>query len=46
MLVYDHYVLLEATWVGWGLTIVDDDGPPGTVDPDGVVDHLTIRGAL
>ncbi len=46
MLVYDHYVLLEATWVGWGLTIVDDDGPPGSVDPDGVVDHLTVRGAL
>ncbi len=46
MLVYDHYVLLEATWVGWGLTIVDDDGPPGTVEPDGIVDHLTVRGAL
>jgi hypothetical protein len=46
MLVYDHYVLLEATWVGWGLTIVDDDGPPGEVDPDGIVDHLMVSGAL
>lgn len=46
MLVYDHYVLLEATWVGWGITIVDDDGPPGEVDPDGYVDHLSVSGAL
>jgi hypothetical protein len=45
-LVYDHYVLLEATWIGWGLTIVDDDGPPGDVDPDGYVDHLSVAGAL
>jgi|GEM_PF-6144424 len=46
MLVYDHYVLLEATWTGWGLTIVDDDGPPGEVDPDGLVDHIVVGGAL
>lgn len=46
MLVYDHYVLVEATWIGWGLTIVDDDGPPGSVEPDGLVDHLELMGAL
>ena len=46
MHVYDHYVLMEATWVGWGLTITDDDGPPGEVDPDGFVDHLIVSGAL
>ena len=44
-LVYDHYVLVEASWVGWGLTIVDNDGPPGEIDPDGVVDVIILEGA-
>ncbi len=45
-LVYDHYVLVEATWTGWGLTLIDDDGPPGEVDPDGIVDRIIVSGAL
>lgn len=44
-LVYDHYVLVEASWVGWGLTIIDNDGPPGELDPDGVVDVIILEGA-
>jgi hypothetical protein len=39
------WVLTEAHWYGWGLTVVDDDGPPGSVDPDGQVDALLTEGA-
>lgn len=39
------YVMTEATWIGWGLTIVDDDGPPGELDPDGIIDEMIISGA-
>lgn len=44
-LIYDRYVLVEATWIGWGLTLVDDDGPPGEIDPDGIVDLVVLEGA-
>ncbi len=39
------YVMTEATWIGWGLTIIDDDGPPGELDPDGIIDEMIIEGA-
>ena len=39
------YAMVEAIWVGWGLTLVDDDGPPGSLDPDGRVDHIETAGA-
>ncbi len=39
------YALVEAIWVGWGLTLIDDDGPPGSLDPDGKVDHIETAGA-
>ena len=39
------YMLIDAVWVGWGLHLIDDDGPPGSLDPDGRVDHVLTSGA-
>ncbi len=39
------YALVDAVWLGWGLHLTDDDGPPGSLDPDGKVDQLTTTGA-
>ncbi len=44
-LINSVYVMTEATWIGWGLTIIDDDGPPGELDPDGIIDEMIIAGA-
>lgn len=40
-----EYMLIDAIWFGWGLHLIDDDGPPGSLDPDGKVDHLYTYGA-
>ena len=44
-MVRGEYVLVEADWLGWGLSLIDDDGPPGSLDPDGKVDHVITAGA-
>lgn len=43
--VQGEYVLVSAEWIGWGLLLIDDDGPPGSLDPDGKVDHIVTAGA-
>jgi hypothetical protein len=41
----EGYALTDAEWLGWGLRTLDNDGPPGSLVPDGVVDELVFSGA-